>query len=183
DGALECLAEYGYSGTTTSLIAGRAGVSRGALLHQFPTRQALVIEAVVHLAKRRLEDARRDAAALPESDHRLDAAIELLWQSFSGPLFYAALELWVAARTDAELHKALYAAERDIGRAIGSLVGTLGGAAAQAAGFDDLIELTLHMLRGMSLQRILRDDDEERRRHFDLWKGLFIQHLKMGEKK
>lgn len=181
DAAIECLIEHGYSATTTTLIADCAGVSRGALLHQFPTRQDLVIEAVLHLAKRRLEDMRSDAAALPESADRLDKALELLWQSFSGPLFFAAVELWVAARTDPELHRALYSAERDMGHAIGTLVVDLGGDAARKADFDDLIELTLHILRGMAMQRILRDDDEERRRQFDLWKGLFIERLNKGE--
>ena len=41
DAALECLVELGYGGTTTSVVAARAGVSRGAQLHHFPTRAAL----------------------------------------------------------------------------------------------------------------------------------------------
>ena len=40
--ALECLVEHGYGGTTTTLVAERAGVSRGAQLHHYPTRAALV---------------------------------------------------------------------------------------------------------------------------------------------
>ena len=36
----------------------------------------------------------------------------------------------------------------------------------------DRIELTLYVLRGMALQRILRPDDAERRRLFGLWKRM-----------
>ena len=180
DSAIECLIERGYSGTTTTVIAECAGVSRGAQLHHFPTRQGLVIEAVSHLASRRMSDLRCEAAKLPESDKRLDTVLELLWQSFSGPLFFAATELWVASRTDTELHAALYEVEREIGRSIGSLIDDLGGGTSRIAGFDDLVELTIHMLRGMALQRILRDDDDEQRRQFDLWKRFVIKMAEQG---
>src|SRR5215470_16496508 len=46
DAALQCLVELGYAGTTTTVVAERAGVSRGAQLHHFPTRAALVAAAV-----------------------------------------------------------------------------------------------------------------------------------------
>ena len=54
-------------------------------------------------------------------DDRIAAVLDLVWRSFSGPLFYAALELWVAARTDPELHENLYRFERGVGRAMAQL--------------------------------------------------------------
>jgi AcrR family transcriptional regulator len=180
DATIACLIERGYAGTTTAAVAERAGVSRGAQLHHFPTRAELVVRAVAHLAKRRADELRREAAELPGRDDRLDAVLELMWTSFSGPLFYASLELWVAARTDPELHAGVYELERNVGRAMRELWREFVGDAASERDFDELVELSLHLLRGMALQRVLRDDDRERRRHFDHWKKLVSERIKKG---
>ena len=37
EAAIECLAELGWTGTTVAIVAERAGVSRGAAQHHFPT--------------------------------------------------------------------------------------------------------------------------------------------------
>jgi AcrR family transcriptional regulator len=103
DATIECLSELGYARTTTSEIAERAGVSRGAQLHHFPTKAELVITAVDHLFARRHEEFVAAIAALPAGADRAAAAIDLLWKMVSGPTFFAWLELAVAARTDPDL--------------------------------------------------------------------------------
>ncbi len=184
DATIECLIDRGYAGTTTTVVAERAGVSRGAQLHHYPTKAELVIQAVARLAQRSGDELRRDAASLPAARDRLGAVLELMWTSFSGPLFYAALELWVAARTDRELHESLYRLERQVGRALAQLWREFAGAPeAVDRCFEELAELTLHLLRGMALQRILRDDDRERRRQFDLWKKIMIERMNQGATK
>lgn len=54
DATVMCLVEDGYVGTTGPAIADRAGLSRGAQLHHFGTRDQLVVAAVEHLAQMRL---------------------------------------------------------------------------------------------------------------------------------
>jgi len=106
DATIESLYKLGYANTTTTEIAERAGVSRGAQLHHFPTKTELVTTAVEHLFERRDREFRAAFADLPEAD-RPRAAIDLLWKIISGPTFYAWLELLVAARTDATLRPAV----------------------------------------------------------------------------
>src|SRR5580704_16496580 len=65
DAAVDCLYELGYSGTTTIEVAARAGVSRGAQLHHFPTKEKLVTEAVRHVLAKRLDEFRGAFASLP----------------------------------------------------------------------------------------------------------------------
>src|SRR3984957_235460 len=65
ESAVTCLAELGWSGATVSVIAGRAGVSRGATQHYFPTREDLVTAALEHMADRRVAEIRREAARVP----------------------------------------------------------------------------------------------------------------------
>src|SRR5437899_5795799 len=103
DATLECLAELGYARTTTTEIAERGGVSRGAQLHHFPTKAELVTEAVEHLFERRDQEFREAFARLPADTERSRAAVDLLWSMVAGPTFHAWLELVVAARTDEQL--------------------------------------------------------------------------------
>ncbi|MEA2623997.1 MAG: hypothetical protein QOD06_42, partial [Candidatus Binatota bacterium] len=98
DATIDSLAELGYAGTTTTVIAERAGVSRGAQLHHFPTKAELVTTAVEHLFQRRNQEFRTAMAKLPPAVDRAEAAVDLLWAIFSGPTFYAWLELVVAGR-------------------------------------------------------------------------------------
>src|SRR5277367_4995704 len=58
EATIDCLYELGYSRTTTIEVAARAGVSRGAQLHHFPTKKRLVTIAVRHLLSKRIEEFR-----------------------------------------------------------------------------------------------------------------------------
>src|ERR1041385_1513309 len=83
DATIACLSDLGYSRTTTTEIADRAGVSRGAQLHHFPTKAELVTTAVEHLFRRRDAEFRAAFRKLPEGTDRDRAAIDLLWSMVS----------------------------------------------------------------------------------------------------
>lgn len=112
DATLECLIEQGYARTTTAQIEARAGVSRGARLHHFSTKAVLVTAAVERLYQ---SIGRRYAQAIskiaPDQD-RFRAGLRLLWETYVDPTHAAVIELFVAARTDAELRETL----RELGR-------------------------------------------------------------------
>jgi len=184
DATVASLVEVGYAATTTTEVCARAGLSRGAQLHHFPTRADLVVHAVGHLAKRRADEVRRELPPADDAPDRLAYALDAVWASFSGPLFYAALELWVAARSDAQLRANLVRFERSVGRAMADLWCELAGPeTSRAPHFQDLLELTFHVMRGMALQRILRENDTERRRLFELWKRLVSASLETPRQK
>ncbi len=150
DAAIDVLVDLGYARTSTQEIARRAGVSRGAQLHHFPTREALVVAAVEHLVERRLAEfltVDRDGAGL-----------ELLLDAFSGPLFHAALELWVAARTDPSLHAAVLPLERKVTEALELGGREIYGDRMSPAAF----ELSIELARGMAVSAILRTPREEK---------------------
>jgi AcrR family transcriptional regulator len=105
EATIDCLYEVGYARTTTIEVAARAGVSRGAQLHHFPTKERLVTMAVRHLLYKRLEEFRKAFLALPPDADKTSAVIDLIWGATSSRAFYAWLELVVAARTDAALRK------------------------------------------------------------------------------
>ncbi len=177
DAAVASLLQRGYAGTTTTEVAERAGVSRGAQLHHFPTKAELVAHAVRHLAERWIAHFRQVRAELPEGGDRISAVIDLLWSSFSGPLFEAAVELWVAARTDRELHSTLLSTERETGRSIAAFIEEAFGEAANHPRFGELRRLTLYLMRGMALESILDPRERRRRAALELWKRLMAAAL------
>jgi AcrR family transcriptional regulator len=103
DATAQCLAELGYTRTSTTEVCRRAGVSRGAQLHHFPTKAELVAAAVEHVFERRVDEFRSLMSTLPSGPERLDLAIDVLWSMFQGETFAAWFELAAAGRTDSEL--------------------------------------------------------------------------------
>ena len=99
EATVDLLVERGFSGTSTTLVSERAGVSRGAQLHHFPTKNDLVVAAVEHLTEIRGAELAEAARALPTGPRRTRAVLRMLGDHFTSPVFTAALELWVAART------------------------------------------------------------------------------------
>jgi AcrR family transcriptional regulator len=125
DAAVDCLVELGFTGTTTTEVTRRAGVSLGAMLHHFPTKADLLAAAVGHVMQRRQDEFRKAMTDIAPSAHRIDAAIDLMWEAFRGPTFHAWLELWVAARTDPELAEAVRVMEDEYDRASREILGEL----------------------------------------------------------
>jgi len=178
EATVDCLVERGWSGTTTTVVAARAGVSRGAQLHHYPTKAALVTAAVGHIAERRATELRREAEALPEGAERLDQVIDLLAAAFTGPLFVAALELWVAARTDAELRAALLPLENRLGREMHRLTVELLGVDQRRPGVRESVQTTLDLMRGLGVANLLTDDSTRRTALLQYWKQQLAALLK-----
>ena len=162
DATIECLLELGYASTTTTLISERAGVSRGAQLHHFPTKGELVAAAVEHLAQRLGDALQEEAASLPSDGDRVTAAIDLLWSRFSTPLFAAWLELWVAARTDAELAATLRPVEERLTAGI-QKQGRAMFAGHPGADYEVIALLTFYLMQGLALDRVLGRESPRRR--------------------
>ncbi len=103
EATVSALAELGYQGASTTEIAQRAGVSRGALLHHFPTRAELWVATGEWLVERHIEQFRTAMSAISDESHRIDAAVDLLWQICSSDQHQAWFELSIGARHEPEL--------------------------------------------------------------------------------
>src|SRR6202000_1318791 len=78
EATVECLVERGWTGTTTVLVAERAGVSRGAQLHHFPTQWELVAAAAEYVGAESVTEMLERAAALPATGDRTAAVVEFI---------------------------------------------------------------------------------------------------------
>lgn len=172
DATIECLVELGYSGTTTTEIVRRAGVSRGAQVHHFPTKAELVRNAVFHLAGKRHEELRQDFRRLSKDNDPVSTTVDVLWSAYAGPLFTAALELTVAARTDVALRPVLSELGARITNSVQGLCRDAFGTDSLASGaMRDAIELTGQMMHGLAMKRLLAGGQaEEEERLLSTWK-------------
>jgi AcrR family transcriptional regulator len=143
DATIECLVTHGYARTTTGRIAELAGVSRGAQLPYFRSRADIVSAAVGHLAQKRVADM---AERFGDGQIGLEECLDALWEVHQGPVFEAALELWVASRTEPELRANLVVMEREVAAAIASTA----QAALGTTSAEDLV-FALSTIRGLAL--------------------------------
>jgi AcrR family transcriptional regulator len=163
EAAVECLAELGWSGSTVTVVAERAGVTRGAAQHHFPTREDLFTAAVEYMAAERLEAVRAAADRLPPGGAgRTEAIVSMLAELYTGPLFRAALHLWVAAATEEPLRTRIVALENRVGREAHRAAVDFLGADESAAGVRETVQATLDMARGLGLADLLTDDSGRR---------------------
>lgn len=177
EATVECLAEHGWSGTTTTLVSRRAGVSRGAQLHHFPTKADLVVAAVEHLSERRHADLVATARSSRRTTRQVLAVLE---EHMTSPLFVAALELWVAARTDPGLHAAVAPLEQRVGRETHRMTVELLGVDDSQRRVRALVQATLDLMRGLGLANTLTDDRARRRRVLDAWATMLDVELAGG---
>jgi AcrR family transcriptional regulator len=168
DATIECLVEDGYAGTTTTRIVERAGVSRGAQVHHFPTKAELVAEAVRHLAERRAEEILAEALQVPARGRlRFERVLDLLWRIHMGPLFAASVELWVAARSDEVLRERLLEVEREMAAITASGVNDLFPELGKVPAFREAVDASLATMRGLALLGFVVGEREIERR----WAG------------
>ncbi|MDW6061909.1 TetR/AcrR family transcriptional regulator [Streptomyces sp. FXJ1.4098] len=181
EAAVACLAEHGWTRSTVAVVAGRAGVSRGAAQHHFPTREDLFTAAVEHVATERSAALRALHARERERERaeerggeaggstRVADVAEVLVDLYTGPLFRAALQLWVVASYEEQLGARVAALEARIGRETHRMAVELLGADESVPGVRESVQGFLDMARGLGLANILTDDRARRDRVVAQW--------------
>ncbi|MFI8200203.1 TetR/AcrR family transcriptional regulator [Streptomyces sp. NPDC085942] len=171
EAAVACLAEHGWAGSTVSVVAERAGVSRGAAQHHFPTREDLFTGAVEYVAEERSAALR----ALPVQGRA--EVVAALVDLYTGPLFRAALQLWVAASNEPQLRPRVTELEARVGRETHRIAVELLGADESRPGARETVQGLLDMARGLGLANLLTDDTARRARVVTQWAALVEEGL------
>ncbi|MBC9716437.1 TetR/AcrR family transcriptional regulator [Streptomyces sp. TRM66268-LWL] len=167
EAAVACLAELGWARSTVSVVAERAGVSRGAAQHHFPTREDLFTAAVEYVAEQR-SHALRELSATSRAE-----VVAALVDLYTGPLFRAALHLWVAASHEEALHARVAELEGRVGRETHRIAVRLLDADESRPGVRETVQGLLDMARGLGLANVLTDDTGRRERVVRQW-GLLL---------
>jgi hypothetical protein len=104
----------------------------------------------------------------------------MLANHFTSPVFTAALELWVAARTDPALHEAVAPLEQRLGREVHRRTVELLEADESLPGVRELVQATLDLVRGLGLANTISDDAARRRRILDRWASTLDDRIRPG---
>ncbi|MEV7617973.1 TetR/AcrR family transcriptional regulator [Streptomyces sp. NPDC089799] len=196
EAAVSCLAEHGWAGSTVAVVAERAGVSRGAAQHHFPTREDLFTAAVEYVAEERsaalrgpfatgraVEGAAVDGTAAEGTTAggttaegpavagpaARAAVVGALVDLYTGTLFRAALQLWVAASNEEQLRPRVTELEARVGRETHRIAVELLGADESVPGVRETVQGLLDMARGLGLANVLTDDTARRTRVVAQW--------------
>ena len=176
EAAITCLAELGWTASTVAVVAERAGVSRGAAQHHFPTRESLFTAALEHVSQVRAANLRTELAELPGSPDTA-RVVDLVFSLFTGPLFRAALTLWVAAASEPQLREQIVPLEARIGREIHRIVVDLLDVDEGEPGVRETVQATLDLARGLGLANLLTDDSARRGRIAAQWSRILDEGI------
>lgn len=182
--ALDCIAELGFHGATMDIIVARAGVSRGAQVHHFPTKLTLITEAFDWMLNSFVVDLRHRMESIRMRDEAPNELFKYLWETyFSAQLFSVTMELVVQAKTNAELRSELIPIAERFHQNIDDCWYLL----CRESGAPDnklllALNLTMSLLRGMGFQRVLWDRPEYFRQLLDEWLAILSLHMELDSR-
>lgn len=151
------IAEVGIEGTTTVEIARRCGVSRGAMLHHYPTRDELIIDTARHFWRRARDNVSSLADDMSQGRTRTAQFVDRLYDAvFPAQSLVIMLELMVGGRSDTRIGRAIDDILTDLFRSYEKL----GEQAFSARGLSPVrihivMTLIVSTLRGLRIQQII----------------------------
>lgn len=169
EAAVNCLQKFGYANTSIESVMSEAGLSRGSVLNQFPTRLDLMSAAASAAMMAMVNDSWRRIEAIQGAAQRLEQHVDVIWQSQNMPEAAAVTEVLLAARWDHELAARLKPVAEYVEADIDSLVEQV----AIDAGIENVVEYQLHVrvlilsLRGLTLENMYDDNRDIMRRALD----------------
>jgi AcrR family transcriptional regulator len=167
DATIECLVTYGYAGTTTPRVAQLAGVTRGAQIHHFGSKEDLVVAAVEHLAQQRAHVAIRELSRVQDSPDPAATILDFIWEAHQGPMFTAALELWVAARTDPRLARHIERVEPVVNSTLISAIAQIVPDHPAQKKIRNIVYTAMDVQRGILIANFVDRDLDRARRRWD----------------
>lgn len=178
DASVEVMGSKGYAGFRTADVADAAGVSRGAMTHHFPSKDDLVMALVEHVFERTAEIGRERAHRFDTVGEAIHALIVDSQEFFFSELFLIAMDLAIQGRIrtgeTGPLSGISAAARLPLEhRWVEALIAT--GVPASVA--EDLMWLTLSIVRGLAVRRLWQQDSPRFKRLFKLWREMVESYL------
>lgn len=160
DAAITCLRRVGYAATTTQLVMEEANVSRGAMLHHFPTKVDLMIAVGEAAALHQNRYVRRRLSDIPAGMARFLALTHATWKAICEPPALALIEIMIASRSDPALGerfpKIAEKLEAEQREGVWELAYELG--IRDRDTIDRMVRLHLAAMRGLAIETMFNGD-------------------------
>ncbi len=178
DAAAKVLSERGYAGLRTAEISRVAGVSRGAQLHHFPSKDELVLATLRDIYARGLERGRNRASAIDADADPIETIIADASDFFFSEEFFIGLDIVMSAGKDQALRQEALAVARGGRLPLEEIwVEALTARGIPAPLATDLLWLTLAIVRGLAIRTLWQDERDRFRRLYDLWRDMVRGYL------
>lgn len=169
----------GYAATTTMVVCDDAGLSRGALIHQFPSRIDLLLYVVKAAYEEEVKLYREALEPMTDREERLLAFPRLVWKILSRPAGIAVLEIMQGSRSDPTLSARLKPLQKDIEQDSFKQVETLLGSSDRAA-TAAATRLLVWTIRGLSVARVLTDEPRDIEKSVELFERMLVAAMDAG---
>lgn len=159
EAAIECFTENGVSNTNTTTIAKRAGVTRGAYLHHFKSRETLIAGAVALMVEKAQSEISNGIRGLFSADRPPGIYLQI-WKQAYPESFYAGYEMMLNARHNEVLHQEwMIQSKRFAERRIEVLTELFGAEVAEGEAYP-LLEAIGDFFRGIKIMEVVRTEEQ-----------------------
>lgn len=171
--AFEVIREVGYANFRTSAVSKRAGVSQGAQLHHYPTKDSLAIAALEYAYGEAREKFEQNLANSESCDDLLNLILQDSADFYLSDYFMVALDILMAGGKNKELHKQLTGMSRQfrdqVERAWLEKLVDDGWSLTLA---EDVLALSHSLVRGFATRALIRNDQAEFDRLLRRWREM-----------
>ena len=171
--AASLIRKRGYARFRTAEVAEAAGLSRGAQLHHFPTKDSLVVATLEHVFDQAQAVSRKRASSVNQPRDLIESVIADAREFFFSEHFMVAIDIVLSTSTNQSVRKQIL----DISRKARRPVETAWAEALAANGVSgelasDIVALTLSLVRGMALRTLWDNDPKWFDELFSLWRKM-----------
>ncbi len=180
DAAVTVLRRKGYAQFRTADVAKAAGVSRGAQLHHFATKEKLVYATMEHMFHNVLETSRGRARALRKGQDPLERVVADAREFFFSDSFFVALDIGTSI-TDARVrrkHMVMVRGARLPAEQAWLQALVASGVPERVA--DDVLWLTLGLVRGLAVRMLWQNEPAHFDRLLALWRGIVGSYIEQS---
>jgi len=172
--AVRCIADFGYHGATMDLIVARAGLSRGAQMHHFPTKLDFAIATYDYLLGNLTDQLREQTQNILQGKGEPADLFKYLWRNYySGDLFVVCMELALLSRLQPSLQSRLMEITDRFHLSVDESWNVLcRGKNIDEARNVRVLNLTMSLLRGLAVQTTLWQHPDELNDQLEAWTAL-----------
>jgi AcrR family transcriptional regulator len=171
--AAKLIRTRGYARFRTADVAAEAGMSRGAQLHHFPTKDSLVVATLEYVFDQSQIMSRRRAAAVNRPRDLIEAVIEDAREFFFSEHFMVAIDIVLSTSTDSSVRKQILEISRKARRPVETAwTEALTGNGVPSSLAADIVALTLSLVRGMALRTLWDNDPKWFDELFAVWRRM-----------
>ena len=178
DAAVEVLRKKGYAHFRTADVAKAAGVSRGAQLHHFKTKEKLVYATMEHVFHNVLATSQVRARTLKRGEDPLERVIADGREFFFSTPFFISLDIATSINSKAFRRKLMGMVRDARLPAEQAWLEALVASGMSEKTADDVLWLTLGLVRGLAIRMLWQDEPERFDRLLKLWRGIVEQYVR-----